>query len=507
MSLYLEHFNLQELPFRITPAVEFFYRGGVRGETLDALKYAIDNGEGIISVVGEVGTGKSMLCRMLMTELVGTLELVYVANPSFSDLEIIYHIAEELGIDISVDRHQVTRNLQNHLLGLHQNGRRVLVCIDEAQAMPDNSLEQIRLLSNLETGTDKIVQIVMFGQPELSSKLNQQHMRQLRERITSSFYLRELNLEEVSDYIRHRLATAGVPETKEIFQPRAIKHIARISQGISRRINILCDKSMLAAFADNSNEVTQAHAQQAGRDARYRRMEGDAQDGFPSAPNHKGKTIFAGLAVFATIAAVAFQVADNEQAPASTSASTNPQAQQQLAAPKQAQQQAAPQRPQPAPQPQIAKEEAAPDAQPPAQSPEPQSATPNPQKIALVDNTRWHSYPPSSYIRQRLNATETQFRINSNPEHYTARILTVPLERAVAIERYLRDLARFFDVRNVMIYPARAEGADVFVITYGLYPSEFQAELFIHELPSFFRSNKPFTQALAVSQLEAASNW
>lgn len=498
MSLYLEHFGLRELPFRITPAVEFFYRGCVRGETLDALKYAIDNGEGIISVVGEVGTGKSMLCRMLMTELVGKLELVYIANPTFSDLEIIYHIAEELGIDISVDRHQVTRNLQNHLLGLHQNGQRVLVCIDEAQAMPDSSLEQIRLLSNLETGTDKIVQIVMFGQPELSAKLNQQHMRQLRERITSSFFLRELDADEVAAYVRHRLATAGVPAEQEVFQPRAIKYIARLSQGIARRINILSDKAMLAAFADNADAVSLAHARQAARDARYRRMDTDAAEELP-ASGSKGKTIFAGIAVCATLAAVAYQVADNAPEPASVAAPA-PVAQPQPRA-------------EPQPQPAAPAAAAAGEAKPSvAPAPEPQAA-PEPApaasaaEIALVDNPRWHGFPPNSYIRQRLNATETQFSHSSDSELYTARILTVPLARVIEIERYLRDLARFFDIRNVMIYPTKAEGAEVYVITYGLYPSEFQAELFIHELPSFFRSNKPFTQALAVSQLEAAQNW
>ncbi|MBF2735842.1 MAG: hypothetical protein ISN26_07225, partial [Betaproteobacteria bacterium AqS2] len=138
-------------------------------------------------------------------------------------------------------------------------------------------------------------------------------------------------------------------------------------------------------------------------------------------------------------------------------------------------------------------------------SPEPQPRRDAP--AALVDNPRWRTYPPGSYLRQRLNATQTQFSAQAAGDSYTARILTVPRDRAVETERYLRDLARFFSIRNVMIYPAVAEGAEVFVISYGLYPSEFQAELFIHELPSFFRADRPFTQALAVSQLEAAAHW
>ena len=125
----------------------------------------------------------------------------------------------------------------------------------------------------------------------------------------------------------------------------------------------------------------------------------------------------------------------------------------------------------------------------------------------MVNNPKWHGFPPSSYLRIRLNATETLFAQLEDPAKYTARILTVPRGRVVDIERYLRDLARFFTVRNVMIYPTVAEGQEVFVITYGSYPSEFQAELFIHELPSFFRSNRPFVQALAVSQLESVDSW
>ena len=130
-----------------------------------------------------------------------------------------------------------------------------------------------------------------------------------------------------------------------------------------------------------------------------------------------------------------------------------------------------------------------------------------PAQVALVDNQKWRLYPATSYLRQRLNATETLLKLEENPDSYTARILTVPRERAIEIERYIRDLARFFSIRNVMIYPANAEDTDVFVITYGIYPSEFQAELFIHELPSFFKSNKPFTQSIAVSQLEAVNHW
>ena len=492
MSLYLDHFKLHELPFRITPAVEFFYRGCVRGETLDALKYAINNGEGIMSVVGEVGAGKSMLCRMLMTDLAQEVQLVYVANPSFSDLEIIFHIAEELGIDIATEHHQVARNLQTRLIELHQEGKRILVCIDEAQAMPDASLEQIRLLSNLETGVDKIVQIVMFGQPELTDKLNQRHMRQLRERITSSFNLRNLNASEVREYIKYRLTTAGNTGNREIFTPGALTTIAKVSQGISRRINILCDKSMLAAFAENSDRIERSHAQQAARDARYRRMDGYDPEAINTGNQH-GKLLFGSLAVLAAVAAVAYQITSVPSVPATA---TTPEPEPAPIAP---QQPIATTNP-----PVIATPPPAPAVKPAPTQPVTSPADP---AVVLIDNPRWSVFPPTSYLRSRLNATQTLFTILDDPNRYTARILTVPRNRAIEIERFLRDLARFFTIRNVMIYPAVAENQEVFVITYGSYPSEFQAELFIHELPSFFRSNKPFTQALAVSQLEATTSW
>ena len=553
MSLYLEHFNLRELPFRLTPAIEFFYRGGVRGETLDALMYAINNGEGIISVVGEVGTGKSMLCRKLMTELKDEVELVYIANPSISDLEIIYHIAEELEIDISGNRHQVARSLQNHLLELHQQDKKVLVCIDEAQAMPDESLEQIRLLSNLETSTEKIIQIVMFGQPELADKLNQQHLRQLNERITSAFHLRKLNANEVKDYVNHRIFKASTETRENLFSDSAIKYIAKISQGVSRRINILCDKAMLAAFADNSEYVSLSHAKQAARDARYRKLDYENKQEEKllkkKDTGQRKKAIFASVAVFLTIAAVAYQVNENNLISPITlidTEDTNEVAVQEVTQAIQApppvevnnvltvtnivrqtvartvtvvqqtevtvQRRVTPLEPEPievvvataltntaviaianTQTANIVNNETLPQA-PPAQ-------------VALVDNQKWRLYPATSYLRQRLNATETLLKLEENPDSYTARILTVPRERAIEIERYIRDLARFFSIRNVMIYPANAEDTDVFVITYGIYPSEFQAELFIHELPSFFKSNKPFTQSIAVSQLEAVNHW
>lgn len=500
MSLYLEHFGLQELPFRITPSVDFFYRGSLRGEVLDALKYAIENGEGILAVFGEVGSGKSMLCRRLMIDIADETELVYVANPSLSDREILFHIAEELELDVSDDRHQIARRLQNHLLDLHSRGKRVIVCIDEAQAMPDESLEQIRLLSNLETGKEKIIQIIMFGQPELHTKLKQQHIRQLRERITSSFNLQSLKLNEVAAYIDSRLRSAGYQAEEHLFSNGACSTIAKVSQGISRRINILCDKAMLAAFADDAKIISASHATQAARDARYQRMLGISDnEAKQTNPSISSGTYIAIATVILALGTTAYQFWPDSPEPAITVAS--------LDQPVSTEAQPITLTQSVVVEPTTVK----PPAVEPVQAQQPAQVTvaeptPEPQ-IKLVDNPRWHSFPSASYLRRRLNATETLLSLITEPNYYTARILTVPRNRAIDIERYLRDLARFYSIRNILVYPSFSEGTANFVITYGQYESEFQAELFIQELPSFFRTAKPFVQALAVAQFESAQHW
>ena len=478
MSLYLEHFGLRELPFRITAAVDYFFRGTARGSILDALKYALNNGEGILAVFGEVGSGKSMMCRRLMVDLADDCELVYVANPSLSGREILYHIAEELDIDVGGERHHIASRLQQHLIELHATGRRVVVCIDEAQAMPDESLEQIRLLSNLETSREKVVQIVMFGQPELHAKLKQQHMRQLRERITSSFTLQNFASEEVRAYIDARLRCAGYARVEQLFMSGAIAVIGRTSQGILRRINILCDKSLLAAFADGDKFVCVRHAEQAVRDARYQRMvqqhAGVAAPAVASRPDTA--TVVAATLVVLACAATIVQFWPRASAPAAAAAAG-------AAVP-------------------AAGENALPAAVASRLAP----AAELPQ-VELVDNPKWENYPVGSYLRQQLNVTQTLLGLVGDSSLYTARIMTAPRQHAIDIERYLRDLARHYAVRMIMVYPSHSEGQENFVVTYGRFASEFEAEFFIQELPSFFRSGKPFVQALAVSQFESADHW
>ncbi|HEX4857863.1 MAG TPA: AAA family ATPase, partial [Usitatibacteraceae bacterium] len=267
MAMYLEHFGLSEAPFKITPHTEFFFAGANRGETLDALMFAITSGEGMVKVTGEVGSGKTMLCRVLMERLPAEVETIYLAVPSISRDEILGTIASDLGIKPANSTTKIIRALQTRLIELHAAGRQVVALIDEAHAMPLETLEEIRLLSNLETGHDKLMQIVVFGQPELDAHLMLPNMRQLRERITHSFNLQPLPAREIYDYLNFRLRAAGY-KGPDLFSPDAVKLIAEASEGLTRRINIYADKTLLAAYAQGTHNVTVDHVRAAIADTR-----------------------------------------------------------------------------------------------------------------------------------------------------------------------------------------------------------------------------------------------
>jgi len=270
--LYLDHFGLDEAPFRITPHTDFFFDGADRGATLEALLYAIVHDEGIVKVSGEVGSGKTMLCRVLMERLPEQVEIVYLANPSLSRDEILHAIADDLNLGFTHDRITVAlRELEEHLIDIYADGRRVVILIDEAHAMPEETLEQVRLLSNLESSRHKLLQIVLFGQPELDAMLNKSSMRQLKDRITHSFRMRPLSEAEIGKYISFRMRAAGY-RGPEIFSARAVAMIAKAASGLTRRVNILADKSLLAAYADNKHSITAREARAAIRDSEFGRL-------------------------------------------------------------------------------------------------------------------------------------------------------------------------------------------------------------------------------------------
>lgn len=267
MSIYLEHFGLAEAPFRITPQTAWFYAGAQRGALLDALLYAIAHDEGIIKISGEVGVGKTMLCRMLIERLPADAQVIYLSNPSLSPDALLQTIALELGI-ANTQPLTVLREIEQALIERYQAGKRVVAIIDEAHAMPRESLEQIRLLSNLESADRKLLQLVLFGQTELDELLALREIRSLQDRITQHFSLGPLAEPDVASYLRHRLEAAGY-RGPDLFNGRVARLIAHASRGLTRRINILADKTLMAAFADKTRNVTHKHVRLAAQDARY----------------------------------------------------------------------------------------------------------------------------------------------------------------------------------------------------------------------------------------------
>ncbi len=268
--MYNEHFGLQQAPFRITPDTGLFYKGGGRGEILDALVYAIVSGEGIVKVVGEVGTGKTMLCRMLEERLPENVEIAYLANPSLKPDDILQAIALEMNLDIAPgsNRLKVMHAMQQRLLQKHAANRQVVVFVEEAQSMPIETLEEIRLLTNLETKREKLLQIVLFGQPELDQNLNQPSIRQLKERITHNFYLEPLKRNELRAYVNFRMRAVGY-RGPDVFRSNASVSMTRASEGLTRRINILADKALLAAYANDRHEVTLKDVRKAINDSQF----------------------------------------------------------------------------------------------------------------------------------------------------------------------------------------------------------------------------------------------
>ena len=268
--MYLRHFSLRELPFSITPDPAFFYPHESAQAALNTLLIALRSGEGFLKIVGEVGCGKTLLCRQLLRALQDDFVTAYIPNPDMGPDDLLMALAQELDVKLEppLSRHQVLASLQDVLLRHAEAGKPVLVCIDEAQATRMATLESLRLLSNLETEKHKLLQIVLFGQPELDEVLARPQIRQLLQRITFSEYLGGMRPERVGPYLAHRLAVAaedGLTDVR-IFEPEAAAALARYSGGVPRLLNVLAHKCLLLAFGENVRRVQVQHVELAAAD-------------------------------------------------------------------------------------------------------------------------------------------------------------------------------------------------------------------------------------------------
>ena len=256
--MYLNHFGLQEAPFGLTPNTGFYYGLPPHEEALQVLNWALAQGEGFIKVTGEVGTGKTLLCRKLLSELgseANPVRLAWLPNPHLTPAELRTALALELALSVREGAElDLTDRIHRHLISLHQQGSRVVVLIDEAQALPDETLEAIRLIGNLETESNKLLQIVLFGQPELDTRLAKPHLRQLRQRIGFSYCLRPLRFDETRAYLEHRLQISGY-RGAPLFAGRAMRLLWRASRGIPRLINILAQKCLMLAYGQGARQI------------------------------------------------------------------------------------------------------------------------------------------------------------------------------------------------------------------------------------------------------------
>jgi general secretion pathway protein A len=263
--MYTTFFGLSEKPFAITPDPRYLYLSERHAEALAHLLYGINESGGFIQLTGEVGTGKTTVVRTLLSRVPHHADVAVILNPRVSAVEFLQTICEELGLEIAKsDRESVKQMidaLNRRLLAAHADGRRIIVLVDEAQNLAIDVLEQVRLLTNLETPTQKLLQIILIGQPELRELLDRNELRQLAQRVTGRYHLKPLTREETKGYVRHRLRVAGVQQ--EIFTSRALDEVHRLSAGIPRVINVACDRALLGAYTQETRKISAALVRQA----------------------------------------------------------------------------------------------------------------------------------------------------------------------------------------------------------------------------------------------------
>lgn len=257
--MYTRYFGLTEKPFAIAPNPQYLFMSELHREALAHLLYGINSEGCIILLTGDVGTGKTTVCRCLIEQLPATTEIAMILNPKLTIIDLFKTICEELKIPIEADAPSTKTyidRLNTYLLEAHSLGKNTALIIDEAQNLDLEIIEQLRLLTNLETNTHKLLQIVLIGQPELRDILQDPKLSQINQRITTRYHLQPLQVTDVSAYIQHRIQVAGGNTRTPLFSRKAIRHVARISKGIPRLINVYCDRALLGAYAQNRDHVS-----------------------------------------------------------------------------------------------------------------------------------------------------------------------------------------------------------------------------------------------------------
>lgn len=253
--MYNEYFGLSEAPFSISPDPRYLFLSDKHREALAHLIYGVGDQGGFVLLTGEVGTGKTTICRCLLQQVPNNADIAFIINPKQSVNQLLQSIFKEL--QIALEKGATSKDLIDHLtqylLAAHSRGRNTILIIDEAQHLTADVLEQLRLLTNLETNEKKLLQLVLLGQPELNEMLDRPELRQLAQRITARYHLSPLSRTEVTEYIEHRLSVAGCRSS--LFHPAAIKRVYHYSKGVPRLINLLCDRSLLGAYATGSDEI------------------------------------------------------------------------------------------------------------------------------------------------------------------------------------------------------------------------------------------------------------
>ena len=539
--MYIAHFGLNRPPFKITPDTTLFYSGGERGSVLEALSYVVMSGEGITKVIGEVGAGKTMLCRMLEEKLpADQVETIYIANPSISPENILNVLAFEVGlVQQPVSKLEAMQLLQRWLLEKHAANRYVVVLIEEAQGMPLETLEEIRLLSNLETEQGKLLQIVLFGQPELDAKLNDNAIRQLKERIAHNFYLNPLNRDQIKEYLNFRVRNAGY-HGPDLFNEEVTRQIARYSLGLIRRINILADKILLAAYAAGTTQLTASLVRKAAADCQFSKI---------GAGWFKKSWLFPGVGLLAGVligSGLWWALSEDEQTerlsstpnrPVKVEPERNPRAQPEkpvvpTAAPVKdvmSEIQAVPDsdslseevdkvlndsavtedlsesspfvkveaKAETAEQASIVeiavaqtlKEE--PEIQPDSPQSEPENVSPEEPVVVDESNTDDNTSTQRDLLKYRLSAT-LNWLDEPGSDRYSIQLMTLRRESYANLNEYLKELPNTIELSDIFVYETKIGGESMYGVLYQAFRTRAEAQEKLKNMPPLFEQFEPF---------------